>query len=100
MNRLDRRGKGLLTALTMRLSSQRDLLSTASLDLVSARLAPAVYGAREKGGRVFDILETMLKQRGQPVMRLTEDFAAHPVWAAGLRTALADALGEIALLED
>ncbi len=100
LNRLDRRGKGLLAALTMRLSSQRDLLSTASLDLVNARLAPSVYGARDKGGRVFDILELLLKQSGHPVMRLTETFASHPVWAAGLRTALADALGEIALLED
>jgi ATP-dependent DNA helicase DinG len=100
LNRLDRRGKGLLTALTMRLASQRDLLSTASLDLVNARLAPAVYGARDKGGRVFDILEAMLKQRDATVMRLTEEFARHPVWAAGLRTALDDALGEIALLED
>ena len=100
LNRLDRRGKGLLTALTLRLSTQRDLLSTASLDLVNARLAPAVYGAREKGSRVFDILEAMLKQSSQPVMRLTEDFARHPVWAFGLRAALDDALGEIALLED
>ena len=100
LNRLDRRGKGLLTALTLRLSTHRDLLSTASLDLVNARLAPAVHGAREKGGRVFDILEAMLKQSGHPVMRLTEDFARHPVWGFGLRVALDDALGEIALLED
>jgi ATP-dependent DNA helicase DinG len=100
LNRLDRRGKGLLTALTMRLSAQRDLLSAASLDLVNARLAPAVHGARDKGSRVFDILEAMLRQRDQSVMRLTEEFARHPVWAAGLRSALDDALGEIALLED
>jgi ATP-dependent DNA helicase DinG len=100
LNRLDRKGKGLLTALTLRLSAQRDLLSTASLDLVRVRLAPAVHGAREKGVRVFDILETMLKERGATVMRLTDDFASHPVWADGLRAALADVLGEIALLED
>ena len=42
LNRLDRKGKGLLPALTLRLSAQRDLLSTASLDLVRMRLAPAV----------------------------------------------------------
>jgi ATP-dependent DNA helicase DinG len=100
LNRLDRKGKGLLTALTLRLSAQRDLLTTASLDLVRARLAPAVHGAREKGARVFDVLEGMLTERGDTVMRLTDDFAAHPVWAAGLRGALADVLGEIALLED
>ncbi len=100
LNRLDRRGKGLLTALTMRLSAQRDLLSAASLDLVNARLAPAVHGARDKGSRVFDILEAMLRQRGESIMRLTEEFVRHPVWSAGLRSALDDALGEIALLED
>ncbi len=100
LNRLDRKGKGLLTALTMRLASQRDLLSTASLDLVRMRLAPAVDGAREKGSRVFDILEALVRSHGQPVMRLTDAFATHPVWDAGLRVALADALGEIALLED
>jgi ATP-dependent DNA helicase DinG len=100
LNRLDRKGKGLLTALTLRLSAETDLLSTASLDLVRVRLAPAVHGAREKGTRVFDLLEAMLKERGESVMRLTDDFASHPVWKGGLRTALADVLGEIALLED
>src|SRR5688572_1408122 len=34
VNRLDRRGKGLLPLLAMRLSTSKDLLSTASLDLV------------------------------------------------------------------
>ena len=100
LNRLDRQGKGLLAALTLRLSEQRDLLSSASLDLVRMRLTPAVQGAREKGALVFHILETMLREQGETVMRLTDDFASHRVWDWGLRTALADALGEIALLED
>ena len=100
LNRLDRRGKGLLTALSLRLAAQRDLLSTASLDLVRARLEPSVAAAREKGALVFDILEMMLREQGLSVMRLTDDFEHHPVWDRGLRAALQDVLGAIAMLED
>jgi ATP-dependent DNA helicase DinG len=100
LNRLDRQGKGLLAALTLRLSEERDLLSSASLDLVRVRLTPAVQGAREKGSLVFHLLEGVLKERGETVLRLTDEFASHPVWDWGLRTALGDTLGEIALLED
>ena len=49
LNRLDRRGKGLLAALVARLSAQRDLLSTASLDHVRMRLIPAVDGCAREG---------------------------------------------------
>ena len=48
--RLDRRGKGLLAALMARLARSNDLLSTASLDLVLTRLAPALESARDKSG--------------------------------------------------
>ncbi len=98
VNRLDRRGKGLLSALSARLSASSDLLSTASLDLVEARLAPAVHGLREKSALLFDLLDTFIHEAGQPVVRLTADFAAHPVWKGGLTLALEDTLGEIELL--
>jgi ATP-dependent DNA helicase DinG len=100
MNRLDRRGKGLLPALSMRLSASKDLLSTASLDLVQVRLAPAVHGLRDKSGLLFDLLDTFIEQAGQPVVRLTESFASHRIWEAGLRRALEDVLGEIELLRE
>jgi ATP-dependent DNA helicase DinG len=99
-NRLDRKGKGLLNALVERLAAQKDLLSTASLDLVHARLAPSVHAARDKGQLLFDLLDTFLMESGESVVRLTDDFARHPVWAAGLESALADLLGEIELLAD
>lgn len=99
-NRLDRRGKGLLSALIMRLSSSNDLLSTASLDLVGSRLSPAVHAARDKAAMLFDLLETFLREGGEPVMRLTDAFADHPVWDAGLRIALEDTVGEIELLAE
>ena len=99
-NRLDRKGKGLLAALVERLSSRKDLLSTASLDLVHARLAPSVHAARDKGGLLFDLLETFLQESGEQVIRLTDAFADHPIWTGGLDVALADLLGEIELLAD
>lgn len=99
-NRLDRRGKGLLSALIMRLSTSNDLLSTASLDLVGARLSPAVHALREKATLLFDLLDTFLRESGEAVLRLTDSFASHPVWNAGLRVALEDTLAEIQLLAD
>lgn len=99
-NRLDRRGKGLLTALVMRLSQQDDLLSTASLDLVHARLAPSVHAAREKGALLFDLLDTLLQETGQTCIRLTDDFANHSIWKAGLDAALTDLLAEADLLHE
>jgi ATP-dependent DNA helicase DinG len=99
-NRLDRRGKGLLSALIMRLSSSNDLLSTASLDLVGTRLSPAVHAVREKATLLFDLLDTFLRESGENVLRLTDSFAEHPVWAAGLRLALEDTVGEIELLAE
>jgi ATP-dependent DNA helicase DinG len=100
LGRLDRRGKGLLNALVQRLSAHDDLMSTASLDLVQARLAPSVHAAREKGALVFDLLDTLLHECAEPVVRLTADFAEHPIWNAGLDAALTDLLGEISLLGD
>ncbi|MBA3891249.1 MAG: helicase, partial [Gemmatimonadaceae bacterium] len=98
-NRLDRKGKGLLMALVEKLNASKDLLSAASLDLVNMRLAPAVHAAREKSSLLFDLLDTFLQESGQPVVRLTDDFASHPIWNAGLRRALDDTLGEIAMLQ-
>jgi ATP-dependent DNA helicase DinG len=99
-NRLDRRGKGLLSALILRLSTSNDLLSTASLDLVGTRLSPAVHAVREKATVLFELLETFLRESGQSVLRLTDSFAQHPIWDAGLRLALEDTAGEIELLAE
>lgn len=97
-NRLERRGRGLLPALVGRLSTSDDLLSTASLDLVHARLAPAVSAVRDKSSMVFDLLELLLNESGQSVFRLTERFAKDPIWQTGLRRALDDTFDQIRLL--
>jgi ATP-dependent DNA helicase DinG len=97
-NRLDRKGKGLLNALIVRLTVSKDLLSTASLDLVHARLAPAVEAARDKSALLFDLLELFVQDSGQAVVRLTDEFANDGIWDAGLRVAFEDTLDQIRLL--
>lgn len=99
-NRLDRKGRGLLASLIQRLSTQRDLLSAASLDLAQSRLTPSINAAREKGGLLFDLLDTLLMETGVPVMRLTDAFSTHHIWRGGLDTALTDLLGDVELLHE
>jgi ATP-dependent DNA helicase DinG len=99
-NRLERRGRGLLPALVGKLSMSDDLLSTASLDLVHARLDPAVDAVRVKSSMLFDLLELLLAESGQPVIRLTERFAKDPIWETGLRRALDDTLDGVRLLHE
>ncbi len=98
VGRLDRRGKGLLPALAMRLGASKDLLSTASLDLLEAKLAPSVLALRNKSELLFDLLDTFIEEEGQPVVRLTQAFSSHRIWKAGLDVSLQDTLGEIELL--
>nr|MBA3671699.1 hypothetical protein [Gemmatimonadaceae bacterium] len=81
-----------------RLGSSRDLLSTASLDLLEARLMPAVRGLADKSALLFDLLDTFILEAGQPVVRLTTEFASHPIWKGGLSLALEDTVGEMEML--
>ncbi|MES2177323.1 MAG: helicase C-terminal domain-containing protein [Gemmatimonadota bacterium] len=99
VGRLDRRGKGLLPALKMKLAASKDLLSTASLDLLETKLEPSVHGLRDKSGMMFDLLDIFIQESGQTVVRLTHGFASHSIWKAGLTLALEDTLGEIELLQ-
>jgi hypothetical protein len=59
-----------------------------------------VHSAREKAAEVFDLLETLLAAKGEPVIRLGADFAVHPLWQLGLDAALTDLLAQIELLHD
>lgn len=96
-----RGGRGLLSALEDRLRArQDDMFSKASLDLLHVRVMPAVEASREKGTVVFDLLDLFLKEHSQQVVRLTEDFATHPVWRGGLTSALSDFLTETATLTE
>ncbi|MEO8946529.1 MAG: ATP-dependent DNA helicase [Gemmatimonadaceae bacterium] len=96
--RLDRRGRGLVNTLIERLSTSRDLLGTASLDVVTQRIVPAVRASRDKSDLLFDLLFAVLQSAGAPVLRMADDFAEHPVWKGGLHIALTDLLRELKVL--
>ncbi|MBA3656042.1 MAG: DEAD/DEAH box helicase, partial [Gemmatimonadaceae bacterium] len=99
--RLDKRGRGLIPTLMARLSSDRgDAFALANLDLVRQRILPALAGAREKGALVFDLIEAALRDSGQQTLRITTEFAFHPVWKRGLNAALTDLLASMKLMED
>jgi ATP-dependent DNA helicase DinG len=96
-----RSSRGLLAALEERLRLNRDeMFNAASLEMLHKRILPSVDAAREKGAVVFDLLEIYLKETGQPVVRLTDDFETHPIWRSGLGSALEDLIRETALLTD
>jgi ATP-dependent DNA helicase DinG len=95
-----RGGRGLLVALEERLRTRDDMFSRASLDLLETKLSPAAVAAREKGERVFDLLELFLRGNDQQEVRLTDDFETNPIWRAGLGSALADLFTETATISD
>ena len=98
--RLDRKGKGLLSALVAKLAASTDLLSVASLELVQSRLIPSAHAARDRADLVFDLLQTWCELQGQPVVRLTDAFAKDAVWEGGLANALDELLAEVELLHE
>jgi ATP-dependent DNA helicase DinG len=98
LRRLEHRGKGLIPAFRDALATARDdLLGRSALDLIETRILPALDGSRERAGTVFSFLEDVFAG-GEPLYRLTDDFARHPVWPLGLDdglTALLDNLGTL-----
>ncbi len=88
LSRLERNGKGLLPTLLRDLAQRDELLSQASLDLIRLALMPAIADARAHSDRVFGVLADRLQSVGETVLRLTNAFAADPVWGAGLGEAL------------
>lgn len=92
LNRLERRGgreaKGLLPTLETRLMARGDLLSVASLDLLRARLRPAVEHARGDAAALFDRIASWLQENKQGTIRLTPELHNEAVWRDGLEAAL------------
>ena len=92
LNRLERRGgrepKGLLPTLETRLMARGDLLSVASLDLLRARLRPALDDARNDSADLFDRVGAWLQSINQATVRLTPDLQQESVWVTGLGGAL------------
>jgi ATP-dependent DNA helicase DinG len=93
--------RGLLPLLEQRLRAGNDLFSQASLQLIQEKIAPAAQTIRDKGATLFNLMESVLRDSPQQtVVRLTPDFALHPVWRAGLDAVFNDLLTEIARLVD
>jgi ATP-dependent DNA helicase DinG len=97
--RFERSGKGLLPSLAHELMGQGDLLSRASLDLMSSRLVPAIADARRFSEAVFRRLLALLETQQSP-FRLDAEFARAPIWADGLATELDSALAQFDRIRD
>lgn len=98
--RLENRGRGLIPTLMARLSSDGDAFALANIDLIRQRLNPALAGAREKSALAFGLIEAVLHDSGQKTLRVTTEFAFHPVWKRGLDAALTDLLATLKMMED
>ena len=98
LGRLERNGKGLVPALLAELQQRDDLLSKASVDLLRMGVLPEVTGARAHAERLFVILAERLG--AEPVLRLTDGFAADPVWALGLDVALDNFIAVLGRIRD
>ena len=100
LNRLERRGgreaKGLLPTLETRLMARGDLLSVASLDLLRARLRPALEEARGHSAELFDRIGTWLQSLNLSTVRLTPDLHQDAVWRTGLQAALRNLMTSLA----
>ena len=103
LGRLERGGRGLLPALHAELTARDDLLSAASRDLLEQRLLDALRAARRAAEDLFTLLGRRLEREDgstAPVLRLTEQFAADPVWSEGLDIALDNLLVAFGSLRD
>ena len=88
LGRLERNGKGLIPALIGELRRRDDLLSAASVELLRTDLMPALQDARTHAQRVFGLLADLLVDRGEQVLRLTDEFSKDAIWEQGLSVAL------------
>ncbi len=98
LGRLERGGRGLLPTLTRELANREDLLSAASRDLVTRGIADALRSARRWADELFAHL-TRRTETESP-LRLTDAFAADPIWGEGLGVALDNLLVAFDRLRD
>ncbi|MGD8279291.1 MAG: helicase C-terminal domain-containing protein, partial [Gemmatimonadota bacterium] len=92
LGRLDRRGRGILSAFEDRLAaSDGDLLEREALDFIAA-LRPRVDRAREQVIEFFGHLETLCGRAEDGVARLGDDFTGDPAWTQGAAASLESTL--------
>jgi ATP-dependent DNA helicase DinG len=98
--RFERNGRGLLPTLARELATRSDLLSKASLDLLTQRLLPAVGAARRATDQLFLRLLARLDRAPAGQLRLDDDFAGDEVWSDGLALELDAALSSYRSMRD
>lgn len=85
LRRLEHRNKGLIPAFEKALATTSDDPETReALDLVQQRLRPELAGAWQRGSAVFRHAEAVARGFVGGVVRITDEFGDHPIWAAGL----------------
>jgi ATP-dependent DNA helicase DinG len=84
LNRLDKRGKGLLSAFETRLlKGQDDMLQQDALRQIDT-LRPAIERARDYANTLFQFIDDLTMRAEDGVLRLPDDFAATPAWTSGM----------------
>ncbi len=84
LGRLDRKGRGLLSAVEQRLErGDRDLLRQDALDLIDRVLRPGVDRTREQAADLFSMLERLCASSPDGVLRLPDDFTGEAAWIDG-----------------
>ncbi|HEX6132341.1 MAG TPA: helicase C-terminal domain-containing protein [Longimicrobiales bacterium] len=91
--RLERRGRGVLPLLELRLRTRADdLLQQDALRVVSGSLRPDTDRARELTSELFARLDSILDSTPDGVLRLREDFTGDPGWIDAIAPVLDDLL--------
>lgn len=98
--RFERNGRGLLPTLARELGARSDLLSKASLDLVTQRLMPAVGDSRRATDQLFLRLLSRLDSVPGGQLRLDDEFAGDEIWSDGLAFELDAALASYRAMRD
>jgi ATP-dependent DNA helicase DinG len=92
LNRLDKRGKGLLSAFENKLmAGNDDLLQQDALKQIHV-LRPIVERARDSAGALFEFIEELTVRADDGVLRLGDDFATSPPWLHGMDVAYGNVL--------
>jgi ATP-dependent DNA helicase DinG len=91
--RLERRGRGVLPLLELRLRTRaEDLLQQDALRVVTGSLRPDVDRARELTSELFARLDSALDATNDGMLRLREDFAGDIAWSESVAPVLDDLL--------
>lgn len=98
--RFERNSRGLLPTLARELGARSDLLSKASLDLVTQRLMPAVGDSRRATDQLFLRLLSRLDSVPGGQLRLDDEFAGDEIWSDGLAFELDAALASYRAMRD